>query len=271
MADPTTRPILGPGTQTAIHPPGGAPLPGASGARAAQSNDEQMLYASMGDESVKGVQWEDPTTGGVYLINPVTGETIRELSGPIPGWVPGRGVPAQAVAATRAPRYPEEIEQAQLTNARLRQELLDPLTRMQRDQAAAIQAVREQLATGQIDPAEADRIMTLSRANMEAALQGTTSWAMEQDRRAREAQDRQDRLALAGNVMDTRTRTGSSLAQSLFQGAGGVYGNILGSAGAPTNFNPLLMASDFADQLSGGPQLNEMARALLMGALGQRG
>jgi hypothetical protein len=54
-------------------------------------------------------------------------------------------------------------------------------------------------------------------------------------------------------------------------GLGSTFGKIYGSTNPPTDFNPLSMAEGFTDQMGGGQQLSEMARAVLTGALQQTG
>jgi hypothetical protein len=70
-------------------------------------------------------------------------------------------------------------------------------------------------------------------------------------------------------MLSDRLSTGSSLASSLVSGLGNIYGNILSSAKPPTNFDPMAMAKTFTDDMGGGSEMAQLAKAILAGALRQ--
>jgi hypothetical protein len=164
--------------------------------------------------------------------------------------------PASA-GAQRAPRYPEEEELDRLQVQKARQDLMSPYVLQQQQVDEAIESIRSQIASGRLSPQEADKQIQLLRLNQIAGLQGTTPFAMETQKQN-----------LASNVLDRQLSAGSGMATSLLSGAGNIYGNILAGHGTPTNFNPLMMAKLFTQEMGGGPELSNLARSILTGALG---
>ena len=214
----------------------------------------------------KTAQYQDPMDGSEWIIDSTTGEKIQQLSPAIPGWTPGRGVVAAPSTPQRAPRYPEEIQLAQLEIQKAQRDLMDPFSLAQQQVDAAIQSIQQRLARGEIDSAEATRLMSLARANIDATLRGATPWQMEQAQQ----QQKNQQANLASNVLGDRMNVGSSMATGLLSGLGGIYGKILSSANPPTNFDPMLMAKTFTTDMGGGQQLSDMAKAILSGALQQQ-
>jgi hypothetical protein len=143
---------------------------------------------------------------------------------------------------------------------------------MQGAQALALQqhynvigALQKQLAEGQTTPAEADKLMQLSKANLEAAMKGTTPFQMDQEKSKRENESRSQANTYIKNQLDT----GSQMATGLVGGLGTIYGKILGGqADVPYNFNPMQIAQDYTQQLSGGSELSTLALNILKGAFG---
>ncbi len=214
-------------------------------------------------------QWQNPEDGSTWIIDQNTGEPIKRLSNPIPGWQPGLGVrwPAQAAQAPqRAPRYPDEEQLAQLNLEKARRDLQAPFALALQQQQEVMDAIQSQLAKGEISIDEANRLMALSKSNLSAALQGTTPFQMNQEKQ----RQKQAQQQMASSFITNRLQSGSSMASGLMSGLGGIFGNILSSAGAPYNFNPLSMAQNFTDQMTGGPQLADLAKALLTGAFQPR-
>lgn len=213
----------------------------------------------------KTTQYQDPMDGSEWIIDATTGEKIQQLSPAIPGWVPGRGVVAPPQAPQRAPRYPEEIQMAQLQIQKAQRDLMDPATLALQQLDSVQKSIETKLRNREIDLAEADRLMTLARGNITAALKGTTPFQMEQFQQQQRAQQ----ANLASNMLSDRLSTGSSLASSLVSGLGNIYGNILSSAKPPTNFDPMAMAKTFTDDMGGGSEMAQLAKAILAGALRQ--
>ena len=183
----------------------------------------------------------------------------------------GRLTPIQELPATptaapqRAPRFPEEIVAAQLSNEKLRRSLEDPFTSAYSQMDATIQAIQGQLAAGQIDQSEANRLMALARSNVEAALLGTTISQQQERQRLREKQQ-QD---LADSLLQRQVAYGTQTASSLLSGLLGAYGKVLKSSNAPAMPDPYAMAKSFVMDLSGGSdQQTALAAGIIRGALG---
>jgi len=213
--------------------------------------------------ATKTTRWTDPTSGAEYIVNSETGEIVKQLSGPLPGWVPGRGVPAPAGAGPqRAPRYPEEEELARLQVQKARQSLIPPQALVMQQHNETIDQVAAMLASGEMTPAQADEYMRLIQANTAAALRGTSPWQQEEAKR----QTTQANRAAGASMLNQRVSSGSSMASSLLSGAQEGFSRILGGTGAPTNFNPLEMAKGYVTDLGGGSQVSDFVKALLMGS-----
>jgi hypothetical protein len=202
-------------------------------------------------------------------------------------WVPAPGMPTEQTDATRRYREfggnlyvedptapnglrlvmegaaatdPLDLQYKQLQIQRMQQDLQGPLAQGFADEEAAIRAIQQRLAAGQMTRQEADQMMAAIRARTQAGLQGTTPYQMQTDRQN-----------LARGLLNDRMSNASGLAQGLFSGLGGVYGNILAGTGAPL-LDPFAMARQYTDEMGGGQRMSELARAVLMGALqdGQR-
>jgi hypothetical protein len=208
-------------------------------------------------------QWQDPQTGAIYNLD-AQGNKGEMLSSPIAGWIPGYGVQAPSRAA---PLSAEDQRLKQLQIQKAEQGLMSPYALAQQQTQEAITAIQQQLARGEITVEEANRLMALTRANLEAAMQGTSPYQMEQDRLAAERSERQQRQSIASNIIDRSVSSGTSMANSLLSGASGIYGGILSSSKPPTNFDPLAMAKAYTDELGGGPEMSQMAQAILRGAM----
>ncbi len=166
----------------------------------------------------------------------------------------------------RAPRYADEVTRAQLENQRLERELQDPYTQALQAQEAALNHIHQQLLSGEIDQAQANRLMSLTRSNLDAVLQGTTPWGMQQEQQRR----RESQQNLAGGFLENQARTGTGLAEGLLSGLGSIYGKVYSSTKPPA-IDPLQLAQGFMGQMGGGQDLSDMARAVLSGAFKPQG
>src|SRR3990172_7565903 len=70
--------------------------------------ENREILSRRGLPSEGNKEREDPHDGSVWLID-IQGNKIKRLSGPIPGWIPGRGVPAPQQAPQRTPQTAAEI------------------------------------------------------------------------------------------------------------------------------------------------------------------
>lgn len=240
-----------------------------------------------GQDDSRSTSWRTLPNGNLALLDDQTGEVIREIPAETAQreqyvehggslYVQDPSAPnglrlilpkPPPAAPQRAPRFPEEIELQQLQIEQARRSMEDPYTQAMRQNEAVINSIQQQLASGQITMEEADRMMALSRANLSAALKGTTPFQLDQARQ----QTKRQQETLAQSHLQSQLGSSSSMATGLLSGLGGIYGNILGGQGPPLDFNPLAMAQGFTHQMGGGPELAERARAVLMGAFGQEG
>jgi hypothetical protein len=219
-----------------------------------------------GSAQFQPIQDFNPPTGTETTIR---GNTVyrQNADGTL---TPIQELPSTATAPQRAPRYPEEEQLARLQVQKAQQDLMSPYALAQQQTQEAITAIQQQLANGDITVEEANRLMALTRSNLEAAMQGTTPFQMDQARQQAERLERQQRENLAAQTLDRTVSSGTSMANALLSGASGIYGNML-NVGAPLNFDPLAMAKGFVTDLGGGPQMSEMAQAILRGALSPGG
>jgi uncharacterized protein YoaH (UPF0181 family) len=158
--------------------------------------------------------------------------------------------------ATTTATDPLDRRYKELQIQRAEQDLRDPFTLSLEQQDQAIRTIQQQLASGQLSPKDADQLIDQVRAATSAGLQGTTPYQMQTDRQS-----------LARGVLGDRMSNASSLAQGLLSGATDMFSRVLSSSNPPYNFDPFLMAKQYTDDLYGGPQMAETARAILMGAL----
>lgn len=171
---------------------------------------------------------------------------------------------AGAAAPQRAPRWPEEVELARLQVEQAKRSLEDPYTQALRQTNTMIDTIQEQLASGQLSLDEGERLMALARANLQAALQGTTPYQLDEQRRTAERQ----KQVMAQSYLNNQMQAGTSMAGNLLSGAMTAYGRVLKSSNPPPMFNPLEMARQYVYQLGGGDdEMTQLARAILQGAL----
>lgn len=212
----------------------------------------------------RGSEFQDPHTGAISLLDPVTGAK-KEISGPIPGWVAGRGVPAPErlqQPPQRAPRYAEEVELAQLQIEKARQDLLPQQALLLQNHFKTIDTLEQQLQSKQITPEEASRYMEQARGYLDAALRGTTPWQQEQEQRKRKEFEQ----GLGRDILNQRLASSSSLASALTgQATSALGGGAIIPRGERVSYNPMASAQGFADEAQGGPQVTDFARSLLTG------
>lgn len=70
---------------------------------------ETNLIEDIPGAGARTATWTNPNDGSQWIINSETGDPIKQLSGAIPGYVPGRGVPAPREPKEYAPQYPNVI------------------------------------------------------------------------------------------------------------------------------------------------------------------
>ncbi len=239
------------------------------------STSARLLPNYNPDASLNGYEWlENPNyvppggsgpntlntnTSDRYILTRMPDGSLKQE--PNPNYVP----PREPQAPLGRQLTPAELQLQQLNVLKAERELQNPLVLAQQQMNEAIGSIQQQIASGQIDPAEGERLISVARANLSSSLQGTTPWQMEQAKQ----QAKQQQTTLASNVLSDQLNVGSNMAQGLLSGAGGIFGKILQSSAPPTNFNPLDMAKGFVGEMGGGPEMSQLARSILMGALQQ--
>jgi hypothetical protein len=170
----------------------------------------------------------------------------------------------------RAPRYPEEEEQAGLNLIRTRQQIaggerdLLPLQqRIIQGHQETVKYVQGMLERGEIEPAEADAYVTASLQAAQSALRGTTPYDEAQAKRKAEL----ERQQTGKDILDQRLSSGTSLASSLLSSATNLAGKAIFRPGQTSlGVDPLASLMPTLDQLQGGPEVTPYAKGLLLGA-----
>jgi hypothetical protein len=170
----------------------------------------------------------------------------------------------------RAPRYPEEEEQAGLNLIRTRQQIaagerdLMPLRqRILQGHQETVKYVQGMLERGEIEPAEADAYVTASLQAAQSALRGTTPYDEAQAKRKAEL----DRQQMGKDILNQRLSSGTSLASSLLSSATNLAGKAIFRPGQTSlGVDPLASLMPTLDQLQGGPEVTPYAKGLLLGA-----
>lgn len=214
-------------------------------------------------------QW-NPQTGGWDIIGespvdnkpPVTENfpdgTKRQWNPQTEDWdVIGEAPPPKV--PQRAPRWPEEVERDRLEVEKLRRELIPTQIRMIQEGYAAIDQAKRMMATGQLTPEEGDRIMNLTRQQIDAALRGTTPWQMEQEK----MRQRQSEQELGSGLLRQRVSSATQMGQFLLTAAMGLR---MPKGQSTLNLNPLAIAKAFTDDMMGGAEIPSYAKNLLVGA-----
>ena len=159
--------------------------------------------------------------------------------------------------STAQPRtaFPWEEKKGWLDVEKAQRDLMNPYLLQQQQIGEVITSIQGQLARGEIDMPTANGLMALARQNTAAALRGTTPFQIDQQRQT-----------LARQVTSDNMSANTKMAANLLSGLGGIYGKILGNTNPPA-LDPLAMAQGFVNQTGPGPQINDLAKSLLMGAL----
>jgi len=160
-------------------------------------------------------------------------------------------------APQKAPRWPEEVEADQLKNQLTQRGMYGDLQGQQQSHEQNIDTIKQMIASGQIDANEGDRLLAMSRRNLGAATLGTTPWNYQQNREK-----------VAGDTLGNNLQYGTSFATSLMNAASKRSETMLSSANPPQDYSPLLLAKRYIEDLGGGQQLSDLARAVLAGAMG---
>ena len=247
------------------------PQAGEGGGGEYGATDSQVATQFRADTKPAGSttsQWVtkvDPSTGKTYRLNEATGE-MQEVFGAEPTdpeeeALRRRLLTAQVTNAERGPQAPlgrqlppAELQLQDLQVQKAQRDLMNPQLLAQQQAQEALTAIQAQIARGEITLQEGTKLMMLTRANLQAALRGTTPFQMQQQQQN-----------LARGYLGDRAQTGSSMASGLLSGLGGIYGKIYSGTGAPL-MNPLDIAGGFTEQQYGGPQMADRAKALLTGA-----
>jgi hypothetical protein len=166
-------------------------------------------------------------------------------------------------ATQRAPRYPEEEEQARLNIQKTQRELMDKRRLAIQGHQETVRHVQGMLERGEIDPQAADAYVEASRLATEAALRGSTPFEEAQEKRVAE----QERKKIGRDILDQRLSSGVSLASSLLSSATGLAGKAVFRPGQTTlDYDPLEDLMSLLNELQGGEDVTPYAKGLLMGA-----
>lgn len=222
-----------------------------------KTGDVTPLFAA--SPGTATAQWTIQTIGSQpYWVNTAT----KEMQPISLGWAD------KMDQAQKLQQGQQALTMGNLNIQKAQQDLMSPFALREQQAEEAIKAIQQQLAAGTIDYKTANERMALVRANLDAALKGTTPWQMETYKQEREDRQNENRQSIAQNILSQNLSTGANLAQGLMSGATGIFGQILPGKGAPTNFNPLMMAQGFTEQMGGGSEMTQLARSILSGALG---
>jgi hypothetical protein len=226
----------------------------------------------------------------IHVINgrPYTLETVPNYPGDLQGrtrFVPVPGVPEQAGSASvdrvtvggriyerdasgnyvlkLDTREPRDAQAEALAIRKAERELMDKRMLAIQGHAELVHQVHGMWERGEIDPRTAASYITASRAATEAALQGTTPYAIAQDKRQAEL----ERQKMGRDILDQRLASGTSLASSLLSSATNLAGKAIFRPGQTSlGVDPLASLMPTLDQLQGGGDVTPYARGLLMGA-----
>jgi hypothetical protein len=126
-----------------------------------------------------------------------------------------------------------------------------------------IKFVRGMLERGEIDQAKADAYVAASKAQAEAALQGTTPWAIK--KAEDDAQKARQRMGV--DLLNQRISSESSLGSSIVSSALGLAAKAMLRPGqTDLGVDPLAIAAGYSDRINRGAQADPVIAALLGGA-----
>jgi hypothetical protein len=213
----------------------------------------QVIYAA--PEGVKFQTAQDGTILAIDPANPTAPQVIWKPTKP-PSLIPGQ-TPTQkefiqqdpetgALTAVDSPIYKP-------AGAQKLQEYLD-----------SINQIEGMLTRGEIDIPTATSYKGALKANLDAALRGTTPYQEHQDREAR----KQARMQSGAGLLNQRVTSGSGLAQSLLNSAVGIVGNPnFMDPSAVAGFSPFTGAFDYVTALGGGPGVYDAAAGAVTAGL----
>jgi len=221
------------------------------------------LYGRVGEEATYSpLQTFGSEAGAARKYREFGGNLYEETANGL-RLVMEKPAPSGGAAPQRAPRWPEEVELAQLQIEEKRRALEDPYTQALRQTNQMIDTVQSQIASGQLSLDQGSEMMALARANLRAAMQGATPYQLAEQQRMRE----QQRQNLAQDMLNQQMASGTSMASSLLSAATQGYGRIYSSTNPPLDFDPMAMARNFIYEMGGGsPQQTALASGILRGA-----
>lgn len=249
-------------------------------------NTGQVIYTAP-----QGVKFQTSQDGTILAIDPANPSNVHVIWSPKrpPELVPGQNVNQQQILQ-RDPNTGELMAvpnpiagQAQPTNVTgqtgpyILQQMPDGSFRRVPNPAyvpAFQQALQEhldsigqleqQVANGQMTIADADRYKQLLGQRLDAQLQGTTPYQIEQDRQTRAAQ----RTATARDLLNQRVSSGTNLASSLLNGAINIVSNPhFMDPSALAGFSPFSGAFGYVTDLGGGPGVYDAASQAVQAGL----
>ena len=233
---------------------------------------------------VKGTyRFIDPKTGKAYIYDQVTGKVIDEITITSKASLSDKLAEIEAALERELtpdereqfalygslerpptprqlpPKYPWEIREGKADADKAEREAMNQYNLALQDAYEAIASMQQRVASGEMTPQEADKMASLIRQSLDATLKGTTPWQIETSMR----KEAESRLGRASDLLSDRTSQGGQMGLGLLSG---MYGTMLAGQGAPTNFDPFSYALSFQDKAQGGPELAQLAQALLKGS-----
>lgn len=165
------------------------------------------------------------------------------------------------------PDKPGEYELRMANIAKIRQSL-------QNSGALAFKQIDDYIDELARDPSisqsERDKRLELMKANVMAGLEGTTPFEKSKYQKESEERQRTTQTNLAADVMKGRASIGSNLAQGLLSGITGGFGKIYAQTKPRYDYNIYDMANSYLDTAYGGQEMDDLAKSILMGALGRQ-
>jgi hypothetical protein len=155
------------------------------------------------------------------------------------------------------------IEKDKIAIQKDRQALLPKAQQVIAGHLQTVEYVRGMLERGEIDQAKADAYVAASKAQAEAELGGTTTWAM------KKAEDdaKQARERMGVDLLNQRISSESSLGSSVVSSALGLAAKAMLRPGQTSlGVDPFAAAAGYSAQINRGAQTDPVIAALLGGA-----
>lgn len=152
---------------------------------------------------------------------------------------------------------PQKVAQAayeQAQAAKINQDLLPKAQLALQQHAATIDYIKQALANGTITLDEANRYQDANNSILQASLQGTTPYELQQ----LQEQQATQRAQIGKDIIDQQLQSGTQLTQSLLA-------SVKGLTVSPGSFNPLTAGRLMVDDLSGGEDTGALAKSLVQG------